>query len=151
MADKFPDVLTNPERPNAPFTHQGNGNYLTVTGDYIFFDALLPYILSATGTPTADDIRKAQTLLNAQSDASYNGTLQVNGVLDSDTARRIVQFQMARGDLPTGVPTADVLAKLTGTTTNTNTNAGNPPKPTTDWTPAILALGIVVVIALIKD
>src|ERR1700742_4497640 len=99
MADEvYPVTLYNPQRPNAGFSLMPGGDqYLTPTGDYIFYDALMQYILTGTGVPSAADVTRAQTLLNGLY-SSY-GDVVVSGTLDSKTAARISEFQQVNGML----------------------------------------------------
>jgi peptidoglycan hydrolase-like protein with peptidoglycan-binding domain len=153
MPEIYPVVLYNPQRPNAGFTWQSGDLYLTVDGNYIAFAPLLEYIETATGTPSASDVTKAQNALNGL--YSSLGSVRTDGVLDSNTAARVAEFQLANGMLPTGVPTSDTLAKLTGPTTQTNsttqTNAGAQPKPKPDYGPMLGALVVVLFFVLIEE
>jgi peptidoglycan hydrolase-like protein with peptidoglycan-binding domain len=111
----YPAVLYNPQRPNAGFTHQGGGVYLTPDGGTVDYDTLMSYIYTAAGYPPAEDVVTAQLALNKI--GSSLGRLNVNGVLNSQTAARIAEFQVNGGMIPTGVPDVATLEALAEATT----------------------------------
>jgi hypothetical protein len=135
-----PVVIYNPQRPEAGFTRQDDGTYVSAVGDTIDWPSLRTYVISGfSSLPSAADIKTAQAALG----------LTQSGQLDDDTMSGVSILQQTYNLLPTGVPDGATLAKIKSVLAGAgNTNASGQPKP--NWTPAILALAFVVVIELIE-